>query len=475
MYGYQSEDTSKATVDSSGFVTFVPPAGEEVGASAIDCAILVTATEGAVSQTFEVPITGYCTKQLSYNPDTINGTVNSDDTPTLANNVGQYILVLYNAGSTGGDVNDVTSSTALKEYYQTYRPGMEYASYLPIYGVPDTGYNLPASGVDASAQTGPDCCEPFLQQVADWVQTHPDNTIRYVVGLCGLPSRSWSDTPLYVPGSTTPNTDTDSYSVPFMISEILRTDQTKPFDPYTYEGGTDRFSVAEYGAPLVAWLDCGSYQATTAYIHKEIVAAAAGGIQSGITISGSKANVGGTTWVLDDTGTDGWFDNDVPMLTNDGVSSGSIDLQPNQYGPVVSTVNNITAYCSWGVHSGQLDWNTNGLANAWPVNGQVKFTGNSGWWIGMSVESFNGMYGSSMGNPEEFFAANAFGSDIGTVPAYANTPLCFVGSTYEPEITGIEGAAYFDRWAKGWSTLESAWAGRQTPYFLAVTDVCLEP
>ncbi len=92
----------------------------------------------------------------------------------------------------------------------------------------------------------------------------------------------------------------------------------------------------------------------------------------------------------------------------------------------------------------------------------------------MSVESFNGIYGSSMGNPEEFFAANAFGSDVGSVPAYANTPLCFIGSTYEPW-GACGGVSYFDRWAKGWSTLESAWAGRDNNVFLAVTDICLEP
>ena len=87
-----------------------------------------------------------------------------------------------------------------------------------------------------------------------------------------------------------------------MISKMLRVDHSKPFNAQTYEAGTDRFSIAECGAPLVAWLDSGSYEATTAYINKEIVAADSDGLTSdGITISGSDANVGGSRWILDDT------------------------------------------------------------------------------------------------------------------------------------------------------------------------------
>jgi len=93
----------------------------------------------------------------------------------------------------------------------------------------------------------------------------------------------------------------------------------------------------------------------------------------------------------------------------------------------------------------------------------------------MSVESFNGMYGETMGDPTEVFASNAFGGTN-----YSNTPICFVGSTAEPGLGGCEGAAYFDRWARGWSTLESAWAGRNDTApgicrFMVVTDICIEP
>ncbi len=100
----------------------------------------------------------------------------------------------------------------------------------------------------------------------------------------------------------------------------------------------------------------------------------------------------------------------------------------------------------------------------------------------MSVESYNGMYGDFMGDPVDVFAATAFASSSTAVTAtingvnytyYANTPICFVGSTSEPDEAGCEGDAYFERWSQGWSTLEAAWAGRRTEYFVAVNDICL--
>jgi hypothetical protein len=52
--------------------------------------------------------------------------------------------------------------------------------------------------------------------------------------------------------------------------------------------------VAEYGALLIAWLDCGSYDATYACINKEIAAADAGGLEGdGITISGTATCIAG--------------------------------------------------------------------------------------------------------------------------------------------------------------------------------------
>ena len=435
-YSIAEEDSSIASVSTTGLVTFL-----ESGT----CTIYVVATEtGKPDQTFELRLTGAVGAYDYYVPDAIT-----------SENVGDYVLVLYNA--------DSTDSTDLAEYYQENRPGMENANYLGITGVDDATYASVAE------------CESIVSQVRTWLDANPSKPIRYIVGLCGLPSREaqwWQD------GCWA------GTSVSYLLYEDALSVSSGP----GYKGGEHRFSLAEYGAPLVAWLDCGSYAATYAFIDKEIAAANASGLQAdGVTISGNAAGVGGNTWVLDDTchgsnytefGTfagDGaattFFDSYLTRIAPNLPQDSIVQHNTDPYGPIISSAENPTAYASWGVHSGELYF---GDANAWPVCGQVTFSGNAGWWIGMSMESDNGIYGCDMADPVECFAATAFGGGSNGVPQYANTPICWTGATYEPYLGGAEGVDYLDRWARGWSTLEAAWAGRNTEYFLAVTDIGLE-
>ncbi len=408
-------------------------------------------------RTFEVPIAGFYMKEPAYIPDTIT-----------AENVGNYVLVLYNA--------DSAASTDLKDYYLGLgnylgqgRPGMTGAVCLGISGEAlglgvGALANIGANGRASWSAADPSICEAIAQYVSNYVETS-SLPIRYVVGLCGLPS---GDGIRY---------STES-SVPYQITSAVATYRGKAI----YDG-QDPFNVAEYGGPLVAWLDCGSYEATKAFINKEIVTADASGLQGdGITISGNAAGVGGTQWVFDDqsdTNYGSYFTTFPGDLEADGVSSDDITYNPDRPPPysVIETAVSPAAYGSWGTHSGVL---TGEPTTAWPSNGQVTFTGNAGWWVGMSVESFNGMYGETMGDPSKVFAATAFGSGSNGIAEYANTPVCFVGSTAEPYLAGVEGAAYFDRWVKGWSTLEAAWAGRNDSaagicHLLVVTDICLDP
>jgi hypothetical protein len=408
------------------------------------------------------------------------------------------VLVLYNADSYGAA--DGCDSTDLMSYYKNNRPGMANATYLGISAAAlDAIYhNLSVNGITSIPDNEPDydgtianqdpqksmrisaanwrVCLDIGQYVASWIENNCP-TIRYVVGLAGLPSRSddyWCSDDAY-----------GGFSVSYSIYQncLATTHGTG------YAGGTDRFSVAEYGAPLVAWLDCGTYAATRAYINKEISTANAGGLQSdGITISGNAAGVGGSTWVLDDAHHDYQTDLYQDYLVGPGSRfdfsdalyadqvNGTITVSADDYTihwpnsqPAITNVANPTAYTSWGVHSGTLTSN-------WPDNGQVTFTGNAGWWIGTSVESYNGVYGDDMGDPTKVFAAMAFGGTN-----YSNTPICWVGSTAEPGGKWSGNSAYFDRWAKGSSPLEAAWSsityapGSSTAYILAVTDVFLQP
>ena len=96
----------------------------------------------------------------------------------------------------------------------------------------------------------------------------------------------------------------------------------------------------------------------------------------------------------------------------------------------------------------------------------ITLSGDSGWWIGMSIESFNGVYNHAwMGDPVDFFAATAFGGS-----SYGNTPVGYVAHTSEPGLGGIHTRHYPGRWARGWTFAEAAWVGRNTAMILVVGD-----
>ena len=474
-FSFTSEDSTIASVDpSTGLVTFLPQEEEE-GSDCPTCRILVTATlAGQSPQTIEIRLTGASIEDTYYVPDTINGTDTSE------NNVGNYVLVLYNADSTGGDINNVISSTALMQYYRTYRLGMANATYLGISAaeLEAAGYNI--GGITSlpdtvgSSAANDSICQAIAGYVANWVKTqeqsNPSLAFRYIVGLCGLPSRD-SDQVVYPPPNP-PN------SVPGYIYRAFSGGSTN----LPYSGAEDRFSVAEYGAPLIAWLDCGSYAATVAFIMKErAVALNADGTPrglepDGITISGSQANVAGSEYYFDDVGQFSGSLAGFPIaVENAGISSSDVDYQQLQHigiqpNPAVDPV----AYFSEGTHGG-LDGGYTDPTSDWANDGQINFTGKAGWWIGLSWESFNGIYPPSgyawMANPATVFSATAFGGTN-----YSNTPVCWTGNTGEPGSPEFD-ADYVNRWARGWSSLEAAWAGCplgcSADYLLVVTDVCL--
>ena len=105
------------------------------------------------------------------------------------------------------------------------------------------------------------------------------------------------------------------------------------------------------------------------------------------------------------------------------------------------------------------------MSNGWGSDGTVTFSGDSGWFLLSTVESYNGQYGSSHGDPTEFFAATGFG---GT--AYANTPAFFVGHTEEPYLPGINDKWYEYMWASGMLAIEAAWQSKNVPVMIAVGD-----
>ena len=119
---------------------------------------------------------------------------------------------------------------------------------------------------------------------------------------------------------------------------------------------------------------------------------------------------------------------------------------------------NVAGYMCWGVYT-SLTWQ-------YATNGLVRWSGNSGWWLIETIESYNGLFHSGQGNFVAWYSPNAFGGSN-----YENTPIGAVSHTDEPFLSGINNSSiYFGLWASGKNFAICAWKSRNTPYFQATGD-----
>jgi hypothetical protein len=122
---------------------------------------------------------------------------------------------------------------------------------------------------------------------------------------------------------------------------------------------------------------------------------------------------------------------------------------------------NVAGYLSWGRNSPSL-------TGDYPTNKNIlQWSGNSGWWIIATVESFNGQrlaYG--QGNFIKWFSANSFG---GT--SYSSTPVGGVSNTDEPYNTEANNTAiYFGLWASEKNLAICAWNSRNVDVLQVLGD-----
>ena len=119
---------------------------------------------------------------------------------------------------------------------------------------------------------------------------------------------------------------------------------------------------------------------------------------------------------------------------------------------------NVAGYMCWGGHSS--------LGNLYSINSQVNWSGDSGWWIIETIESFNGWRATGQGNFTQWFSPFAFGATN-----YSHTAVGAVTHTDEPGLYAINDAqTYFGLWAAGKSFAICAWNSRRTERFQAVGD-----
>jgi hypothetical protein len=410
---FSSSDTSVATVDSGGFVSYVGNGSCKIIAQSAP-------TEDSPAFTQEVTITNSTSTPATTGVATyIPAAFNSAD----------HMLVLYNS--------TVAESIQLKDYYLANRPGVSGANTL--------GLNLPNSHEITADNASTYIYDPVKQ----WFLDNPTKHIRYIVLMYGLPTKQ--------------NPSPFAFNVAYQLQSLLRVKGIRSGDSYPalYQGVIAPYSVCRFpGSTLVCAIDMGSYAASAAYIDKlAAMATVEGALESdGATISASAGGYAADMWILDDTRKDNYTAYPQMPAIRDrllaaGIAEGKINYQD---GTRVSTAANVTAWRSWGVHTP--------LTNGWPIN-DVTLSGSSGWYLLTTIESYNGQYASSHGDPTEFFAANAFGGTD-----YSNTPVFFYGHTQEPYLGGIATAAYEELWARGYLAIECAWKAAMNSPILPLGD-----
>jgi hypothetical protein len=92
----------------------------------------------------------------------------------------------------------------------------------------------------------------------------------------------------------------------------------------------------------------------------------------------------------------------IAILYADGVETLTNGVAYNLSHPTGAT--NLAGYVCWGAHSS--------LGGDYAVNGTNRWSGNSGWWIIETIESYNGQRGTGQGSVVKWFSSSAFGGTI---------------------------------------------------------------
>jgi hypothetical protein len=346
------------------------------------------------------------------------------------------VLVVYNSSS--------TDSVAVKDYYIANRPGFANVSILAI------------STVETEAITQSGFETTIRQPIVDWLLAHPQKTIYYIVLLRGIPSRG----------------PYNNWSVAYQLSRAYRdlgirqgpsygtqsaggasATYNVHYDPATYPGTT----------ALVMHLNMGSQSATFAYIDK-LKAMYNAMPAPKVAISAQAAGKANNNYYLDEAAAIFGAASNSLRADRDALVGAGIPAARVTYVPPTATVHitkasNVRGYETWG---------SNGrLGQDYAVDGAIIFSGDSGWYLIKTIESYNGMWdgGGYQGNFVRWFSANAFGGIN-----YSNTPVGAVCHVEEPLLTGVNSSAYLLDWEQGFIFAEAAWDSSRTPFFMAVGD-----
>lgn len=331
------------------------------------------------------------------------------NSPTPAGNV----LIVYN--------KDSSDSAALESYYVANRPGFASANVLGIDFDPRKTGNCPAvtcPDPDSEITSAADYETEIADPITGWIGGHSDKNIDYIVLMAGIPTTVFD-----FPGQPDHNGSVDN-------------------------------DIHRVTGAMVTRVDMGSAEATKAYIDKIAAAyAAAPAGSKSLFVSGLAAGKAGNAYYIEDLcggyglvtcGHNGLGYQADQTLETQGAE---VDYRSLGGGDRVYTgtdaMNNVAGFYTWGVHSG--DGYGGGHGPDYPF--VLKFSGNSGWYLIDTSESFNGQRngaGGMQGHYTQWFSKNAFGGSD-----YENTPIGAVGYVQEPDGEQVSLSGYFGCWNAG--------------------------
>lgn len=352
------------------------------------------------------------------------------------------LLVVYNTNLNP----EVSAGVTLKDYYLANRPGISSANVLGV----DTSTSLENISEEDFNST-------IRTPIVEWLQASENSNkhIRYIVMMYGMPTRVQS--PPYGPATV------EFGSVGYRVSRAFQSLNLR--SGVEYRAGSNSHFMPDYHqgtTVLVSYMDMGTAEATKAYIDK-LAQACPPATCSDIVISGQNKNVGGPTYYFDDVTTS--------SLSGLGKKAQNAVLAENSSASTtysntahIFTANDVGGYMTFGAN-GQIGMD-------YAIDGKIKFSGKSGWYILQTIESWNGQRfntgwpgGTGQGSFVDWFAQNAFGRTN-----YENTPIGAVSHTSEPTGDGVNSEDYFRLWERGYPFIEAAWASRNTKYFMATGD-----
>lgn len=178
-----------------------------------------------------------------------------------------------------------------------------------------------------------------------------------------------------------------------------------------------------------------------------------------VTVSGAYSN---TNYCFDDNNSFGFLQG-AGGFARDAVQAVNSEASVVYSAPGTTYLTNcvnVVGYLSYGAHSA--------LGGDYAVDGSVRFSGSSAWYIIHTIESFNGQRFGPQGTFVEWFSQAAFGGTN-----HSNTPVGAVTHLDEPVASnsGVNDAnTFFSLWEARRRFVECAWRARRTPYFQALGD-----